>query len=155
MISYGAKMAIPIETGVIAEIEVVRQPLDPKILGGLAIESVDNDVLRLTSQRLEDYFMQLLEDRSQEFGECLAYGVNLPTEEVDKLTDHLVKNAGAIGENITQFETSTGLEFLWAMRFATKRVTLRRIHGPIMFTHGVEDDGTVFSINSSSRVASL
>ncbi|HSX44701.1 MAG TPA: hypothetical protein VLF39_01120 [Candidatus Saccharimonadales bacterium] len=137
---------IQIEAGGSVLAETLRQPMDPKILGGLAVGNfIDETVLHTAEKQLENSLQMASRDVTREFGACIAYGVNLSAEAESLLTNKLVASSGALITNLGEHDNSSGIDKLWTISHADRVVDLRRQHMPIVYDNGdIEEDGTIF-----------
>lgn len=135
----------------LAALAEVPRPLDPKILGGLAISFVETDTLHLLQERLKDSFVKIGKDGTSEYGECIGYGVDMSPEDEQLVTKHLLSSTGAAGQGFTEIGNNNGVELLWTMPCGGKQVVLRRHRSPILLDNGdMVENATLFSLSARS-----
>lgn len=131
-------------------LEVVRQPADPKLMGGLAIARFDEDISCQIDRRLDDYFTRVENDKTKEFGEVVAYTLNLTSNEENKVAAHMVRygiqNSNYIEFPKDEFSNRSG-EFLWSTKFGQHEIGLRRTVAAIVFEGGgIVEDSRIYSL---------
>lgn len=130
-------------------------PVDRKILGGLALDSLEQAELSAELQERLDSALSDIEDGNldprKEHGVCLAYGVRVDPESVTDIDNQLLRAAeesGALGDKVLR---AAGV--LWCGTVGSRNVFLYRYNGPLMLSDGTSPDAVVYSVLSArSRV---
>ena len=139
-------------------------PLDEKILGGIALSgSLRPAVLHELDERIELALEIMQQDKSREFGACLAYGLHLSKRTERRVDDRLIGMLSAIGSQALtessrprrrgQIEDPSMHDVLWTGYPDNRILKLNKHIGPIVMSDGSIPEGTVYSLLSRTVAA--
>ena len=127
-------------------------PLDRKILGGIALRGrTSAEHIAKVSERLNSAFNQLEQDKSREFGACLAYGIDVPCEDEVWLDEALVQTAVARNHGMLTKEGSSSSLQLWEGHNSDKNFILTKYVGNILLNNYEMPTGLIYSLVGAKR----
>ena len=155
----GNEVVLPGEAPADTEVKPPAYPLDEKILGGIALSGpLVPELLNELDERIALALEIMQQDRSREFGACLAYGIRLNKRTERKIDDRLVSTLSALGSQALagqsrprrreQLEHPSMYGVVWT-GYPDKRILKLNKHtGPIVMSDGAIPEGTVYSLLS-------
>lgn len=127
-------------------------PLDTRIGGGIAVwGALHPEVLDAIAERLTRSFDSLREDKSREFGACIAYTIDLPRPEQVALEGMLYTSAARQNHGVlTRRDSPEEGATIWMGEFEHGEFFIHRHEGHIVMDDGMPRGGQIYGLLGKS-----
>ncbi|HSX53425.1 MAG TPA: hypothetical protein VLF90_03610 [Patescibacteria group bacterium] len=126
-------------------------PLDAQISVALAFRGpLTPEDIGLAQRRLEALLIEMRDDKSTEYGSCIAWGVKLSDEDTQLLNKHLVESIGSRGQTDLSADVN-GINILWSGKMFGRRVDLRVNDSSVGLEDHTPVDAKVYLLGGHSQ----